>query len=172
MSDFINTIDALGDDAVMDSIIDRTITEFKDDQLTTVNSYAFYGCTALETVDLPNVTSVGNYAFDKAGSTTDGLELNLPNLTTMSYGGLAGAYVTTLYLPKISQIPLQAFSGCKVLTKAVLPICSNINNNSFGGCSKLEWLDIKGGGAFNGNSFANTLSQVLNKMIYKQGRQR
>ena len=42
MSEFINTIDVLGDDAVIDSIIDRTITEFKDNTLTTIGQYAFF----------------------------------------------------------------------------------------------------------------------------------
>ena len=54
MSEFINTIDALGDDVVIDSIINKTITEFKDDKVTSVGQYAFYGCTQLSDVDLPN----------------------------------------------------------------------------------------------------------------------
>lgn len=63
MAEFINTIDVLGDDAVIDSIIERTITEFKDDVITTVGQYAFYGCTALTEVDLPNVTRIEENAF-------------------------------------------------------------------------------------------------------------
>ena len=64
MAEFINTIDVLGDDAVIDSIIDRTITEFKDDKLTKIGDYAFHGCTALTEVDLPNVTELKTYAFN------------------------------------------------------------------------------------------------------------
>ena len=33
MAEFINTIDVVGDEALADSIIERTITEFKDDHV-------------------------------------------------------------------------------------------------------------------------------------------
>ena len=68
MAEFINTIDVLGDDAVIDSIIERTITEFKDDVITTVGQYAFYGCTALTVVDVPNVTRIEQNAFCKCSA--------------------------------------------------------------------------------------------------------
>jgi hypothetical protein len=63
MSEFINTIDVLGDDAVIDSIIQRTITEFKDNRVETVGRHAFYGCTALERVELPRVKKIDTNAF-------------------------------------------------------------------------------------------------------------
>lgn len=63
MAEFINTIDLLGDDAVVDSIIDRTIAEFKDDKITAVGNHAFYECMALADVDVPNVTICGIRAF-------------------------------------------------------------------------------------------------------------
>lgn len=63
MSDFVNTIDLLGDEAVTKSLIEKTITEFNDDVLTSVGMYAFYSCTNLTSINLPLVTSVGTYAF-------------------------------------------------------------------------------------------------------------
>ena len=67
MSDFINTVDVLGDDAVSDSIINRTITEFKDDVVTSIGSNAFSGCSALTEVVLPNVLNVDASAFYNSG---------------------------------------------------------------------------------------------------------
>lgn len=64
MADFINTVDMIGDDALTDSIIMRTITEFRDNNIKTVGAYALYGCAALALVDLPNATKVDNNAFD------------------------------------------------------------------------------------------------------------
>ena len=64
MSEFINTIDVLGDDAVVDGIIQRTITEFKDNVVSKVGQYAFYGCASLTNVDLPAVTEIENDAFN------------------------------------------------------------------------------------------------------------
>ena len=60
---FINTIDVLGDELVVKQFIERTLAEFKDNGVTSVGGYAFYGCSNLTTVDLPLVTSVGSYAF-------------------------------------------------------------------------------------------------------------
>ena len=40
MTDFTNTIDVVGDEALSDSIIERTITEFKDDHVITVRQGA------------------------------------------------------------------------------------------------------------------------------------
>lgn len=63
MAEFINTIDELGDDIVLSMLIEKTITVFKDDVLTSLGTFAFKGCSALITVNLPNVTSIGNNSF-------------------------------------------------------------------------------------------------------------
>ena len=67
MSEFINTVDVLGDDAVTDSIINRTITEFKDDVVTSIGSCAFAECSALKEVVLLNVLDVAASAFYNSG---------------------------------------------------------------------------------------------------------
>lgn len=65
MSEFINTIDELGDEVVLSSIINGTITEFKDNVLTEVGSYAFYKIeNSLTKVVLPNVKTIGSSAFE------------------------------------------------------------------------------------------------------------
>lgn len=65
MSDFENTIDDLhlNDDAVTASIIDRTITEFKDDKIIMLGKNAFRFCQELTTVELPNCTSLGGASY-------------------------------------------------------------------------------------------------------------
>lgn len=68
MADFINTIDVLGDDAVIDSIIMRTITEFKDNVITNVGAYAFHKCTSLVEVDLPNVSTIADNGFNNCSA--------------------------------------------------------------------------------------------------------
>lgn len=63
MAEFLNTIDALGDAAVADSIIKRTITEFKDDNIIELRPFAFYNCSSLVEVVCPNLKTMGNDAF-------------------------------------------------------------------------------------------------------------
>lgn len=64
MSEFINTIDVLGDDAVIDSIIQRTITAFRDNSVKKVGHSAFYSCEWLNIVDLPSITTIDSDAFN------------------------------------------------------------------------------------------------------------
>lgn len=63
MAEFINTADVIGDDALTDSIIEKSITEFNDNVITLVGDYAFRDCNALTYVCVPSVTRVGGYAF-------------------------------------------------------------------------------------------------------------
>ena len=78
MANFKNTIDVLGDDAVIDSIIQKTIPEYKDDTISEVGQYAFYGCAVLAEVDLPNVETIGQKAFCKTPALK---KLNVPKAT-------------------------------------------------------------------------------------------
>lgn len=80
------TVDTIGDEALVNSIIDKSITEIQDELVSSIRSYAFYnctalnkavfgavssvadrafeGCTALTTADFHAATSIGTYAFD------------------------------------------------------------------------------------------------------------
>ena len=70
MSTFENTIDKLGDRAVLDSILKKTITEFCDDTVTNISQYCFNKCTNLTKVHLVKVTNIGYWAFSYSGITT------------------------------------------------------------------------------------------------------
>ena len=113
MADFINTIDVLGDDAVVDSIIQRTITEFKDDIVTSVGNFAFYSCKELRNVDIPNATMVGASAFSGANSLET---FNAPNLVS---AGMSTFYDNTalqsICLPKLKGALSSAFRYCYAL---------------------------------------------------------
>lgn len=172
MSEFINTIDVLGDDAVIDSIINRTITEFNDNTLETVGDSAFRGCTALTSVDLPNCKTVHGNAFNGCSALTSfnfesvtsvsagafggaltGAEVYIPNeFTFIQYNAFQGARFTKVYAPKLKSVPLNGFGQCGNLVKAELPSCTSLDNNAFGASYKLEYLDILGGSIF-GNFF-------------------
>lgn len=122
MAEFINTIDVLGDDAVIDSIIDRSIKEFKDDKLTTLSSNAFHGCTALEAADLPNVTSIGGSAFRECAALNN---VNFPNVTSIGE---------------------HAFNGCISLSEVTLPagLHDIWGNNTFANCSSMKFVRMLG----------------------------
>lgn len=77
-------------------ILQRTITEFDDDQITVMGYGAFYFCSGLERISLPALTHISGYAF---------------------YGCSALSFAD---LGKTSAIDSSAFTGCIVLKTLVI----------------------------------------------------
>lgn len=82
MTKFINSIDVLGDDAVIDSILLRTITEFKDDVITKIATYVFDHCENMTIVDVPSVARIEKAAFNFCSS-LNALILRNQNMVTL-----------------------------------------------------------------------------------------
>lgn len=172
MAEFINTIDALGDEVVLDSILDRSIIEFKDDQLTKVGDYAFYKCADLTDVDLPEVTSVGTSAFEGCNLN----EFNFPKITSIGNNAFRGnASLKQVYcenmtrgsgvssfenctalesvdFPKLTVGVSGGFINCTSLKDVNIPLVSNIPNNMFKECTSLESIDLPSVTTFNGHT--------------------
>ena len=111
MADFINTLEILGDDNVVDSIINRTITEFKDNNVKILGNNAFNGCAALEIVDLPE--------FESNNVQVERIFANCSSLKTVN-------------LPKLKYVYTAAFEGCTSLTAIELPATmETIANGAF-----------------------------------------
>lgn len=170
MADFINTIDLLGDDAVVDSIINRTITEFKDNQLTKVGSGAFYGCTALIEVNLPNVCSsngdsLGTSAFEGCTALQS---VNLPSYdraaSAMTYQFRNCKALERIILPSLLSTSLGMFMNCTMLATVDLPCCTYLGGNVFAGCSALTALILRSTSVC---SLANTNNAIANTPIAK-----
>ena len=60
---FTNTVETVGDAALTRSIIDKSITELNDNISVSIRQQAFRACSALASVNFPNVTNVGLGAF-------------------------------------------------------------------------------------------------------------
>ena len=106
------------DDSVLASLIDKSITEIKNDSVTMVGDSAFYGCSDLTTVNLPNVTRIGKSAF------------------------YACYDLTTVNLPNVTRIGCDAFSDCSALTIVDLPNVTSINANAFNGISSTAVINL------------------------------
>lgn len=131
MAEFINTIDRLGDDAVIDSIIDRTITEFADDTLQTIAGYAFRGCAALTEVNLPSLTTIG---YQETFAYTNITAICLPAMKHLAGGSLRGmTKLITADLPAAELIDGYSVYQCSALKNVLLrnnTVCV-ISNNAF-----------------------------------------
>lgn len=54
-----------------------------------INSFTFIGCTALETINIPNVSEIGDIAFYNCNNLTI---LNIANTTKIGIGALSQCY--------------------------------------------------------------------------------
>lgn len=102
----------------------------------TLPSYCFYGCTSLATVNLSNVTNIGERCFNGCRSLGPQLVLNGTILSAACFSGCTG--IQQLYMRGISNIPPNAFRECSSLYYAYFDEdLSSINNRAFQGCSSL-----------------------------------
>lgn len=96
-------------------------SKYKNKPVTEIGSFAFLGCTTIESVKIPDsVNIIGAHAFKECTS-----------LKEIEFGiGITGIYP-------------EAFYGCKSLINIELPEgVTNIGVCAFGGCSSLENISI------------------------------
>lgn len=141
MADFVNTIDVLGDDAVIDSIINRTITEFNDDKVNTIGYGAFNSCKSLASINLPNVTTTNGLAFTDCYALT---EVNLPLLTGIGEQMLRNCKsLKTISLPGLTgSTGYLGLANCTSLESVDFPLATEVGVYSFQGCPALKQIDL------------------------------
>lgn len=125
---------------VIRGLLDRTITAYKNDIITTIGQNAFAGCGGLMTIDLPNAITIGGAAF---GSCTSLTTVNLPNAT--SIGGTAFyscTSLTSIDLPNATSIGAGAFRDCTSLISINLPEAVSISTATFNNCTALTSIDL------------------------------
>ena len=140
-------------------------------------SYAFYGCTNLQTVTLPNNTNVfnGGSAFYNSGITTINGKITSGS-GSMNYMFQGCTNLTTVDFLKLSRFDgsqnanctfRSMFQGCTGITSVDLSSLTylspgNINYfaaNMFDGCTSLETVDLSN---LTTISFGNSTTQPLN----------
>ena len=160
MIDYINTIDALGDDVVVDSIIERTITEFKDNTLTKIGNAAFASCTALTEIELPNVQKIPTEAF---ANCTALRKVYLPNVTEIGNQSLENCPVTDVYAPKLRNVGgSYAMRGWQLtrVTTDLFPELTVIGFGHFMDWTALRYFDLPNITNIQGHAFLNTKNLV------------
>ncbi len=139
--------------------------------VTSIGDYAFYECTGLTSVTIPNsVTSIGSYAFGYCSGLTS---VTIPNsVTSIGNGAFYGCTgLTSVTIPNsVTSIGGSAFEGCSGLTSIEIPnsvtsignyafyLCTgltgelvipnsvtSIGNHAFLNCSSLTSLSVEAG---------------------------
>ena len=125
---------------------------------TSIGSSAFYGCTSLTSVTIPDsVTSIGSGAFSGCTSLT---LITIPDSVT-SIGQSAFSGCTSLTSVTIgngvTSIGREAFHNCSSLASVTIPdSVTSIEGSAFSGCSSLKSMTIPFVGAEAGKTAEDT----------------
>ena len=135
--------------------------------VTTIGNYAFYYCSGLTSVTIPNsVTSIGERAFSGCSGLTS---LTIGNsVTSIGSGAFSGCSgLTSVAIPNsVTSIGSSAFSGCSGLTSLTIPnSVTTIGDWAFLGCSGLTSLTIPNSVTSIGN-FAFSNCSGLTTAVY------
>ena len=112
--------------------------------VTSIGNFAFYDCSSLTSVAIPNsVTSIGDYAF----SFCSFLTITIPNSVT-SIGSNAFyecPLLTSITIPNsVTSIRKSAFQYCSSLTSVTIPnSVTSIGSRAFSYCSSLDTICLE-----------------------------
>ncbi len=126
--------------------------------MTSVDSYAFYGCSSLGNVSKGNkVTSIGEYAFYNCKALTSlSFIAGITSIPSYAFAGCIG--LTDVRVPSsVTSIGYHAFDGCTGLTSVSIPqSVGSIGYRAFKGCSNMKSLVLEdGGGVLNLSYFSS-----------------
>lgn len=115
------------------AIISRTINGvYSNSRITNLRLRAFNRCIALTGVYLPNVSTIGNYAFAVCRSLST---VDLPSAMSIPNGAFINCQsLATVDFPNVTQIGPSAFSGCVGLSRLYLrapTMCTLENSDAF-----------------------------------------
>lgn len=127
-----------GDNSLMLSILDRSITTLDNAEITKLGERALHGCDKLTSINLPNLTEItGGYC-------------------------ISGTKITSLYLPRLTSLVGQSIRDNSDLLYLVLPRCTSNGWHLYRNNSALiaaDFTDVPGFGSdsFNSNNAMNIL---------------
>jgi hypothetical protein len=124
----------------------------------TIGAYAFYGCTALNDIDLSGVTSIGQWAFGNCRALADvTLGGGLKAVDTAVFYGCTALSRLTLS-EGITSIGDSAFYNTGLSAAEIPSTVKTIGNAAFGSCKALKSVAIKASvpPALIGSPFFNT----------------
>ena len=134
--------------------------------VTTIGSYALYGCSNIETVILPNtLTTIDNNAFSECDGLTS---ITIPDsVTTLNHHCFYGSGLTSIRIPNnITTIPTSAFQVCRNLESVTIGSgVQIIDGAAFMGCNSLTSITIPNNVTTIGNSAFNTCNGLVSLVI-------
>ena len=111
--------------------------------VTFIGDYAFYDCSGLTSIDIPdNVTAIGEFAFSHSGLTS----VEIPNsVTSIGYAAFSSCKgLTSIEIPNsLTSIGDYAFNDCSGLKSVVIPnSVTSIGETAFAYCTGLTSVEF------------------------------
>ena len=124
-----------GGTSMEDGFVNRTITNYTNNRVTTIGIYAFAACSSLTSVNFPKVTTIGSSAFYNCSRLAS---VSFPMATTIgSYAFIRCSSIASVNFPKATTISNDAFHNCSRLTSVSFPMAATIGSYAFCSCSYL-----------------------------------
>jgi hypothetical protein len=136
------TVNVPSSDGIIAAILDGSVTEIESN-VTKIGDRALNYRKKLIKAILPNVTSIGAYAFYESFASATKPTVILPSLTTAGENAFYESGVFKIVLPKLKEISSSMFSKSMVLSFVDLGAATKINGASFIDCYALETLIIR-----------------------------
>ena len=125
---------------IIASLLAKNTVHLSNNKATSVVDSFFRGNTVLESVDLPEVTTIGNEAFYDC---TNLKNVNMPKLTKVNMDSFRNCdSLTDLSLPSLTNLGQQGFYSCNNLTNLFIPNILTVNTHGFMNCTSLEIIDL------------------------------
>ncbi len=134
----MNTIEKYGDDKTYGMLIDGSLDEFIDDELTSVLDYKFSRLTALTKIDAP-ISSCGVHAFSYCSNLNF---FNFSALQIIADGCFQKSGLYDVRIDNISSIASNMFNYCENLVSVSIPNATLCGDNAFFYCTKLQNVDL------------------------------
>ena len=112
--------------------------------VTSIGLYAFQNCSKLSSITLPsNITSIGDYVFyGCTGLTSFTIPTSVTSIGNYAFSGCSGLKNVTIHT-NVSYIGNGAFQNCTGLTSFTIPNnIKNVSSSILQGCSKLTSVTI------------------------------
>ena len=139
--------------------------------VTAIGNSAFYGCTGLTSVTIPDsVTSIGYSAFSGCtGLTSIIIPDSVVTIREYTFNGCTGLTNVTIS-DSVTSVGWYAFSGCTGLTSIVIPdSVTSISYGVFSGCTNLEAITIPKNAKFDSYGYTFNNCTSLKNVIFSNG---
>ena len=154
---------------------DKLISVNLGNNIRSIGSKAFWGCTSLKNIPNYSNCQLGSYVFayctslkeaNVRGTVSDGMFFNctsietIPNSDYCSFGASSFSGCTSLKgdLKILRKVGFKAFENCAGISSVIVGSFATIDSNAFLNCSGIQSVELQGSATIKTDAFAGCLS--------------